>query len=114
VRKGKKIDLQNWLIPRALGKSDYADFKPFSAEFRALIMAHWLDDPEESPECKAAASQEESWDMGLDPKGVVFMPWMAHVMTPCIVPVVVPFAKIRPFLNEAGKANMASVQAGLR
>jgi hypothetical protein len=114
LRSGEKVDLQNWLNKRAFReKSQYQQRPPLSEAFRQFLVSRWPVEQENDGECKEAANESNYWDIGLERDGMSFAPGMPHVLTACANPVLVPYAELAPFLNDLGKAGVASVQANL-
>jgi len=110
---GREIDLHDWLnaeaVQRERPEGSAEELKTLRPAFRDAILAGWR--PEDA-ECDEPVRSEEYWTIGLTRGGLVFSPELAHVVQSCSADIVVPFARLRPWLNAEGAANLRALEAG--
>jgi len=109
---GREIDLHDWLngeaVHRERPEGGSEELKSLRPAFRDAILAGWR--PEDA-ECDEPVRSEEFWTIGLTRSGLVFSPELPHVVQSCSADIVVPLARLRPWLSPEGAANLRALEA---
>lgn len=105
-----EVDPHDWFKPSAVTITPYAGddepAKTLTNDFRAMILKGWKP---ADPDCKDAIARQEFWNIGIVRGALVFSPDLPRVVMACGEQFKVPFAKLKPKLNEAGKAAVATL-----
>lgn len=104
-QSGEEMDLFGWIGEERID----GEGSVISDSLRPLIMANW---PEDSAECREYVEDANFWSIGLASEGLAFQPDLPHVATPCVVPVLVDWNALGPFLDAEGKAGLARLREG--
>jgi hypothetical protein len=107
---GVEVNAHEWFKPSAVKVTRYAgDDEPvrtLTGDFRAAILAGWKP---ADRDCQDAIAGQEFWNVGIVRGSMVFSPDLPRVMMACGEEFRVPFAKLQPWLNEAGQAAVATL-----
>lgn len=123
---GAELDLFDWLGDAAVERhpdgaagTGYATVRP---ALQALIVARApladlaasadAEDASYPDECLELARAEDLWTLGLSRRGMLFVPSMPHVATPCVASFTVPWEQLERFLTDAGWAASATLAGG--
>lgn len=108
LRDGREIKLLEWLNGRAVKREpvDKDVLISFRPAFRQLLLAGWK--PTE-PECRETIETEDYWSVELTRTGLSFTPQLQHVDAGCVEEFPLPFARLTPYFNAAGKAGVAAL-----
>ena len=102
LQTGNVVDLSKWLT-KAAG----------NPKFSALLFAGWARGHD--PECRETVEESVnrfSLDLELTRKGIAFYPNdLPHAAQACGDELLVPYAKVGPYLTLEGRKNVASLQA---
>lgn len=111
LHSGVKLDLNTWFTAAAMLKTPYDTGTKdafvtiaFTPAFRKLIDAAY---PRRDADCMDAERDQDTWDPHLSAKGIAFTPEFPHVVAACAEDAVIPFARLAPYLNATGKAQLA-------
>lgn len=108
--RGAEIDPLDWFGPKAVHREDLGSedgiYKTLTAVFRAAILQGWKPD---DAECDEALRRQESWHAGITRGVLVFSPDFPHAIASCSEDFKVPFARLQPWLNDQGKAAVATL-----
>jgi hypothetical protein len=112
LASGRGIDLRDWFNGRAVKRAGPAgtgeEIKTLQPEFRSFLLAGPRD---QDAECDEVVGNEEYWNVGLTPAGLVFAPQLAHAVQACGEEIVVPAARLAPFLTPEGAAYLREIEA---
>ncbi|KRA84276.1 hypothetical protein [Altererythrobacter sp. Root672] len=106
-QSGEEVDLFGWIGDERIDGEDSV----IPDALRDLVMANWPKD-EDASECREYVAEASYWSIGLAGGGLVFRPDLPHVATPCIVPVLVEWSALAPFLDAEGRAGLALLRGG--
>jgi hypothetical protein len=111
-RTGAEVDLYEWLSPRAtervISKSGAVQATKLRPAFRELLLrGHVIKDAE----CREVLERSDYWGIELTRTALVFTPTLAHVELGCSDEFPMSFAALAPYLSDAGKKNVAELQA---
>jgi hypothetical protein len=82
----------------------------FRPAFRkVLLRGHSI----KNPECRDVLNRADYWDVELTRTALVFTPTLVRVESGCSDEFPMSFAALAPYLSDAGKKNVAELQAEL-
>jgi hypothetical protein len=109
--RGIEIDPLDWFGPKAVHREDlggtYGIYKTLTPAFRAMILKGWKG--EKDADCDDAMRNQEDWTVGIARGALVFTPQFAHVIMACTEDFKIPFARLRPWLNDQGNAALPTL-----
>ena len=117
-QSGRQVDVYTWFGSAAPkreqvdGTSETID-EPTGKLFDLIMKLHPRTG-EKDKECGDAVATASSWALELKADGVSFTPELPRVVMACGDEVVLPWAKLRPFLNSVGKREVAALLAERR
>lgn len=97
---GKKTEPESWFTP-SVWKSKYRNIAANSPFGRAVL--NYLPRDLEQ-ECREGVDENEFYNLWPTPKGMLFKPSLPYILKFCSAEFVVPYAKLKPFLNADGLA----------
>lgn len=100
LNTGKKTEPESWFNP-SVWKSKYRNIAANSPFGRAMLK-YLPRDLEQ--ECREGVDNNEFYNLWPTPKGMLFKPSLPYVLKFCSAEFVVPYAKLKPFLNADGLA----------
>ncbi|MEC5160404.1 MULTISPECIES: hypothetical protein [unclassified Janthinobacterium] len=104
IAGGTEVDLWMWFKHDGKGDSQA------TPALQKLILSGDGADTSD-PECGPLLTAARYYQLSLGDKGMVFSTTFPHVAQACDMDIVVPYAKLAPFLSESGKAALQTVQA---
>ena len=104
ITGGREVDLWTWF------KHFSKDNSQATPALQKLILTGEGADTSD-PECGPLLVEARYYQLSLGEKGMVFSTIFPHVAQACDMDIVVPYAKLAPFLNEAGKAALKTLPA---
>ena len=124
-QSGEEVDLFDWLGEGAVerhaaedGLESYGTVRPALREIvlsrdptDELPVTEGLEDQPYPEDCLELARDEEFWILGLSRSGMLFVPTVPHVATPCAETFTVPWDALAPFLNAEGREGLARLRA---
>ena len=107
---GAKVDLLDWFGPKAVSRerSNKYVFKKLTRPFAVLVSNNAKG---AEAECRESILQAELWDLELTASAMLFTPGLAHAEEACAETYQVPHARLTPFLNSVGRAEIARLHA---
>ena len=124
-QSGQEIDLAEWLNDAARehhpAENELESYDTLLPAFRKLIVKHEPQegfpeaDSEEEPgpldeECRQVSEDTEFWTFGFRREGMMFVPSVPHVATPCMGTFTVPWSELAPYLSAEGRAGLARLR----
>jgi hypothetical protein len=111
LSRGIEVDPLDWFGLKAVHREDqggqYGVYKTLTPAFRAAILKGWKG--ESDADCDDAMRSQEDWNVGIARGALVFSPQFPHVIAACTVDFKVPFARLQSWMNEQGKAAVATL-----
>jgi hypothetical protein len=104
IAGGREVDLWTWF------KHASKDNSQVPPALQKLILSGEGADTSD-PECGPLLIEERYYQLSLGEKGMVFSTIFPHAAQACDMDIVVPYAKLAPFLNEPGKVALKTVPA---
>ncbi|MFL6747181.1 MAG: hypothetical protein ACJ8E6_00595, partial [Sphingomicrobium sp.] len=117
-RTGKITDLYSWFgnadinREKVEGYSETID-SPTGKLFELIIKLHPRTGDKDD-ECGDAVETASSWMLELRAEGIAFTPDLPRVVMACGDELVLPWAKLTPFLSATGKREVAAMRTELR
>ena len=125
-QSGQEINFARWL--NEAGREHHAaeneldSYDTLLPALRKLIVKHEpqegfpeADTDEPGPldaECLEVAEEQEFWTFGFRREGMIFVPSVPHVATPCMGTFIVPWSELVPYLSAEGRAGVARLNGG--
>lgn len=110
LTSGTEVNLLDWFLPTGVKIRHYDDgsepAQTLTPGLVALILEGWKA---EDPDCDEPVRSQEWWNVGIDRGSLVFSPILPRVIMACGEEFRVPFARLQPWLNQKGKAAVASL-----
>jgi hypothetical protein len=117
-RTGKVADLYSWFASanvrreKVEGLSETID-SPAGKLFDLVLRLHPRASESEE-DCGGAVKTASSWTLELRAEGIAFTPDLPRVVMACGDELVLPWARLEPFLSPTGKREVAALRAELR
>jgi hypothetical protein len=106
---GAEVDVFDWFNDKAVERQPVEGYPPLVSlrpQFRSMVLGRWKGD---DSDCDDAVRSSDEWHAELTRTGFTFTPDLPHVVQACSDDFAVPFAKLRPWLNDKGKAAVAAL-----
>ena len=125
-QSGQEINLARWLNDAGRehhpAENELDSYDTLLPALRKLIVKHQpqegfpeADTHEPGPldaECLEVAEEQEFWTFGFRREGMLFVPSVPHVATPCMGTFIVPWSELMPYLSAEGRAGVARLNGG--
>jgi hypothetical protein len=110
---GSEVNPLDWFGPRAVHRETLDDgdgsvSRTLTPEFRAALLQGWKSDGD-AAECDDAMRGQDYWNVGIARGALVFTPDFPHAIMACSDDFEMPLARLAPWLNDAGKAVVATL-----
>jgi hypothetical protein len=130
-QSGKEVNLAEWLNDAARehhtvvpgsALPEIEGYDTLRPVLRKLIVKHEpqegfpeADSDEPGPldeECRDVAEETELWTFGFRREGMMFVPSVPHVATPCMGTYTVPWDELAPYLSAQGRIGLTRLRGG--
>jgi hypothetical protein len=116
-RNGMEVDLYTWIFPAFSDRQAVPGYsgsidKP-KGKLLALVLKLHPRAGDKDDDCGEAVADASSWALELKETGIGFTPDLPRVVMACGDEVVVPWARLDPFLDPTGKREIAALRAQL-
>ncbi len=111
---GAIVNLFDWFAPAAVRRTTYEEGTTVDTLGPKLLrhVAGKIPFAERREEdCRPSVESATTWDLALTEKGIAFTPNLPRVMMACGDTVVLSWAELSPYLNAAGKREVAALRA---
>lgn len=98
LSSGNKIEPESWFTP-SVWKSKYRKIAANSPLGQTVIK--YLP-PDLEQDCRDGVNENEFYSLWPTPKGMLFKPFLPYILKFCSAESVVPYTKLKPFLNADG------------
>lgn len=110
LASGTEINPIDWFVPDAVKVETYAGSADVSRTLKPAFVAMILEGRKpEDADCDEPVRSQEWWNIGIDRGSLVFSPILPRVIMACGDDYKVPIAKLQPWLNDKGKAAVATL-----
>ena len=117
-QSGGSVDLYTWLSNASSNREKVEGFSEtidtLAGKLSDLVLKLHPRASESEEECGGAIRTASSWSLELKKEGIAFTPDLPRVVMACGDEVVLPWAKLQPFLSPIGKREVAALRAELR
>lgn len=106
---GVEVDPLDWFGAKAVRRENVGEgriLKSLTPAFVAAMLRGWKN---EESECDQAMREQKYWSAGIERGSLVFSPQFPRVILSCSEDIKIPFARLQPWLNEKGKAAVATL-----
>jgi hypothetical protein len=117
-RTGKLTDLYSWFgnanISREMVDGYSETIDTLTGKLFDLVLRLHPRASESEEDCGGAVTTASSWTLELRAEGIAFTPDLPRVVMACGDELVLPWARLTPFLSPTGKREVAALRAELR
>jgi hypothetical protein len=107
---GAEVEVFDWFSDKAVKREPvegYPTLVTLQPQFRSLVLGRWKGS---DADCDDAIRTQDYWHAELTRTGFTFTPDLPHVVQACGENFAVPFASLQPYLNDQGKAAIATLR----